>query len=56
MPIFEVHYEQGKQMEIELIEAESAEGAWKEFVLRTKREEKEGTRGEDKQVVCVIRH
>ncbi|MDY0213750.1 MAG: hypothetical protein RBR06_12205 [Desulfuromonadaceae bacterium] len=52
MPTFEVHYQQGKQVEIELVEAESAEGAWKEFVLRTKGE----ANGETKQVVCVIRH
>ena len=53
MPTFEVHYEQDKQLHKELIEAESAEGAWKEFVLRTK---EAGSQGKDKQVVCVIRH
>lgn len=52
MPTFEVHYQQGKQMEIELVEAESAESAWQEFVLRTREE----ANGEAKQVMCVIRH
>ncbi|MFA6685915.1 MAG: hypothetical protein WCS16_00395 [Desulfuromonas sp.] len=53
MPMFEVHYEQDKQIHKELVEAESAEGAWKEFVLRTKEQAKPG---ENKQVMCVIRH
>jgi hypothetical protein len=53
MPTFEVHYEQNKQMHKELVEAENAEVAWKEFVLRTK---ESGTQREDKQAVCVIRH
>lgn len=53
MPTFEVHYEQNKQTHIELMEAESAEGAWKEFVARSR---EEGTQGKDRQVVCVIRH
>ncbi|MDD2557593.1 MAG: hypothetical protein RBR43_04190 [Desulfuromonadaceae bacterium] len=52
MQTFEVHYQQNKKMEIELVEAESAESAWKEFVLRTKGE----ANGETKQVMCVIRH
>ncbi|MFN2258084.1 MAG: hypothetical protein ABR516_06365 [Desulfuromonadaceae bacterium] len=53
MPTFEVHYEQNKQVHKELVEAESAEGAWKEFVLHTK---EAGEQGDDKQVLCVIRH
>lgn len=53
MPTFEVHYEQNKQVHKEIVEAETAEGAWKEFVLRTKESDKQG---EEKQVVCVIRH
>jgi hypothetical protein len=48
MPTFEVHYEQDKQVYKELVEADTAENAWKEFVRRS--------RGKDKQVVCVIRH
>jgi|AntRauTorckE6833_2_1112554.scaffolds.fasta_scaffold01441_2 hypothetical protein len=52
MPTFEVHYEQNRQVHKEIVEAESAEGAWKEFVLRTKEAGEQG----DKQVVCVIRH
>jgi hypothetical protein len=52
MPTFEVHYEQDKQVHKELVEADTAEGAWKEFMLRT---QEAGQQGE-KQVVCVIRH
>lgn len=53
MPMYEVHYEQDKQIHKELVEAQSAEGAWKKFVLRTKEQTVEG---ENRQVVCVIRH
>jgi hypothetical protein len=52
MPTFEVHYEHNKQTHKELVDAETAEGAWKEFVIRT---QEAGQQGE-KQVVCVIRH
>jgi len=52
MPTFEVHYEQDKQVHKEIVEAESAEGAWQEFVLQTKEAGKQGV----KQVLCVIRH
>ncbi len=56
MQTFEVHYQQGKKMEIEMVEAESAESAWKEFMLRIQGEDRGEANGEAKQVVCVIRH
>ena len=48
MPTFEVHYEQDKQVHKELVEAETAEEAWKVFVANNK--------DEHRPVLCVIRH